>query len=239
MKAIKNLALCALALSVLFSCSNMTSNEKRPSTISSGEVKKASYMLGHNFGQFIQGNKMGALDINQIVKGIKDACKGVEVDQEEFMQVMDEYMKKMSEALKEANIAEAEKFFEKNAKDPDVKTTESGLQYKVIRAGNGVYPTSDDTVEVNYEGTLLDGTVFDSSYERGEPATFGLSQVIKGWSEGMQLIDEGGEICLWLPYDLAYGEYGAGGKIGPFQALKFKVELNKIVKPEVEESEKN
>lgn len=148
---------------------------------------------------------------------------------------MNEYMEKRQNAVKEANAAEAEKFFEQNAKAEGVITTESGLQYKVVRAGNGVKPVADDAnVEVNYEGKLLDGTVFDSSYERGESVSFGLNQVIKGWGEGLKFCEEGGEIELWIPAELAYGDQGAGSTIKPGSALNFKVELIKVTEPEAE-----
>lgn len=238
MKAIKTIAIAALCILALSSCARYTSNEKRPAGVTAQDVNEASYMIGYNFGQFISGNKMGALNLNLIDKGIKDACKGVEIDDEEFMSVMDGYMEKVRTALKDANAAEAEKFFAKNKDAEGVVTTESGLQYKILREGNGAFPTMEDKVEVNYEGSLLDGTVFESSFESGQPVQFGLTQVIKGWGEGLQYINEGGEIMLWIPADIAYGEYGAGAAIGPNQAIKFRVELIKIIKDEESEETK-
>lgn len=241
MKSLKIFALCAMGAVVLSSCSGKTSNEKTPEGITNSEVNQISYMVGFNFGQWIAGNNFGALDCNQIIKGIKAAIAGEEIDEETFYNTMNEYMEKRNNALKAANEAEAAAFFEKNGKEVGVVTTESGLQYKIVRAGNGVKPAAEDQVEVNYEGSLLDGTVFDSSYSKdgeGEnnPVTFGLNQVIAGWGEGIQYCEEGGEIILWIPSQLAYGERGAGGKIGPGSALKFKVELNKIIKAEAEEA---
>ena len=227
MKSIKLFALCAMG-AVLASCSGKTSDEKRPESITADEVNEISYLTGYSFGQYIKGNDMGALSLAQINKGIKDAIAGVEIEEDKFYETMNGYMEKRSAAKLEINKKEAEEFFAKNAKEADIQTTPSGIQYKVVRKGNGKKPGANDTVEVNYEGKLLNGDVFDSSYERGETATFGLNQVIKGWSEGMQYCEEGGEIMLWIPSDLAYGDNGAGPQIGPGAALQFKVELNKI-----------
>lgn len=214
---------------MLASCSiGMTSNEKQPETITKSDVDSLSYMIGYSFGQQIKGSDFGAISYDKIIAGMKDAIKGVEVDQAQFYAVINGFMEKRMASVKEANDAQAAKFFEENAKKDGVVTTASGLQYMIVREGNGVKPIAGSTVEVNYEGTTLDGEVFDSSYARGEAATFPLNQVIAGWTEGIQLVDEGGEIILWIPAALAYGERGAGGMIGPNQALKFRVELIKI-----------
>lgn len=125
---------------------------------------------------------------------------------------------------------EGEKFLAENAKRAEVKTTPSGLQYEVIEATLGQKPSATDKVRVHYEGTLIDGTVFDSSYKRGESITFGLNQVIKGWTEGLQLMSVGSKYKLYIPYDLAYGAQGAGGSIPPYAALIFTVELLGIEK---------
>ena len=209
---------------------NLTSNEPWLAGISAEDVRVVSYLTGFSFGQYIKGNDMGALYIDQIVKGIKDAVAGIEVDEEIFYQKMNEYMEKRQSARLESNKAEADNFFKANAQNYGVVTTSSGLQYKIIRQGNGIKPGPKDTVEVNYEGKLLDGTTFDSSYERGESATFAVDQVIQGWSEGIQHCSEGGKIQLWIPAELAYGDEGAGPKIGPGAALIFTVELVKVSK---------
>jgi FKBP-type peptidyl-prolyl cis-trans isomerase len=131
----------------------------------------------------------------------------------------------------EKNINEGKEFLEKNAKEDGVTTTESGLQYKIEKQGTGAYPTADNEVEVHYAGTLIDGREFDSSYKRNQTATFALKGVIKGWTEGLQKINEGGKIKLFIPYDLAYGERPPQGSIiEPFSTLIFEVELIKITK---------
>lgn len=232
----KVFAICAVVALVVCSCK--TGGDKQPASISSSDIKNASYMLGYNFGQVIKYNNFGELDLCQIDKGIKDALKDVEVSPDSLNSVLNAFLESRMNAVAEANKAEGAKFLEKNATEDGVVTTESGLQYKIVRDGNGVKPTSiRDQVEVNYEGTTLDGEVFDSSYEREEPVKFALNQVIKGWGEGLLNIDEGGEIILWIPSDLAYGDRGAGEKIKPGSTLKFKVELIKVTPAEpVEEA---
>ena len=200
------------------------------------EVDSVSYMLGYNLGRSISYSNMGSLNISKIVEGIKAAGKGVEISQEEFYGVVNGFMEKRMKLVGEENLAKAEKFFASNASADGVQTTESGLQYKIVREGEVKASSEKDTVEVNYEGTTLDGEVFDSSYERGESVTFPLNRVIPGWTEGMQLVGEGGEITLWIPANLAYGERAQGDKIGPNEALKFKVEVIKV-HPFIEKTE--
>lgn len=200
------------------------------------EVDSVSYMLGYNLGRSISYSNMGSLNISKIVEGIKAAGKGVEISQEEFYGVVNGFMEKRMKLVGEENLAKAEKFFASNASADGVQTTESGLQYKIEREGGVKAASEKDTVEVNYEGTTLDGEVFDSSYERGESVTFPLNRVIPGWTEGMQLVGEGGEITLWIPANLAYGERAQGDKIGPNEALKFKVEVIKV-HPFIEKTE--
>jgi FKBP-type peptidyl-prolyl cis-trans isomerase FkpA/FKBP-type peptidyl-prolyl cis-trans isomerase FklB len=148
-------------------------------------------------------------------------------DAQAFMQA---YFTAIQEREAEKAKGEGEKFLEENKAKAGVITTESGLQYQVITEGTGVKPTESDRVKVHYTGTLIDGTVFDSSVERGEPATFGVNQVIKGWTEGLQIMPVGSKYIFWIPSELAYGERGAGQDIKPNSVLKFEVELLEIVK---------
>lgn len=148
-----------------------------------------------------------------------------ELNYDEFKQGIDFVMKASARAKEEG-----EKFLAENAKRPEVKTTASGLQYEVIEATLGQKPSATDKVRVHYEGTLIDGTVFDSSYKRGESISFPLNGVIKGWTEGLQLMSVGSKYKLYIPYDLAYGAQGAGGSIPPYAALIFTVELLGIEK---------
>lgn len=183
---------------------------------------------GINMGWFFKGFNDGVAVENE--EDIENSLL-VTLDemQTELMGVQREMIEK-AELKAEQKRAEAKErsaaWLAEVEKEKGVQKTESGLLYRVERKGNGEFPTADtDRVTVHYEGTLSNGEVFDSSYERGETITFGLNQVIKGWTEGLKLIDKGGEITLWIPSNLAYGEYGAGGSIGPNEALKFKVEL--------------
>ncbi|MDA3819726.1 MAG: FKBP-type peptidyl-prolyl cis-trans isomerase, partial [Candidatus Delongbacteria bacterium] len=144
-------------------------------------------------------------------------------------QLIQKFMSQASETENEPKIEEGEKFLEANAKREEIKVTESGLQYEVLREGDGEKPGPNSKVKVHYEGTLLDGTVFDSSYERGEPIEFPVNGVIKGWQEGLQLMKTGAKYKFYIPYDLAYGERGARGAIGPYETLIFEVELLDIV----------
>ena len=225
--------LCASVAMMFSSCDKKTSAGSQPAGISKSDIDSVSYMIGYSTGMQIKQNNMGPLSANNIIKGIQDACKGVEVDYATFQNVLNGFMDKRMESIAADNKNRSEKMLADNAKKEGVVTTESGLQYKIIREGEGVKPTSRDTVEVDYEGTNLDGKVFDSSYDRGQTATFPLDGVIAGWTEGLQYVGEGGEIMLYIPAELAYGDRGAGGDIHPNEALTFKVEL-KSVKPYVE-----
>ena len=229
-------AVCALGAVMFASCSAQTSSEKQPEGMTKAEVDSVSYMLGYNLGRSIAYSNMGSLSISKIVEGIKAAGEGVEISQEEFYGVVNGFMEKRMKLVGEANLAKAEKFFAENGSKEGVQATESGLQYRIEREGGQKAASEKDTVEVNYEGTTLDGEVFDSSYERGEAVTFPLNRVIPGWTEGMQLVGQGGEITLWIPANLAYGERAQGDKIGPNEALKFKVEVIKV-HPFIEKTE--
>ena len=234
MKKILSIAvICACSALLLMSCDKKTAAGSQPSIVSKADIDSVSYMIGYSFGMQLKQNDFGPLSTNGIIKGIQDANKGVEIDYMQFQQIVNGFLQKRSEAVSEEMTKRSAEMLEANGKKDGVVTLESGLQYKIIREGEGVKPTSRDTVEVHYEGTNLDGTVFDSSYERDQTATFPLDGVIAGWTEGLQYVGEGGEIMLYIPAELAYGERGAGGDIRPNEALTFKVEL-KSVKPYVE-----
>lgn len=195
-----------------------------------------SYALGTQFGQDLKTNEVD-IDINSFTQGIKDALfggKSLLTDEEIQIAIQNLNMELQQKAqarqaeMGKANQDEGDKFLAENAKREGVKTTPSGLQYKIIEQGTGISPKENDTVVVHYKGTFLNGKVFDSSMDRGEPVEFPLNQVIKGWTEGLQLLKEGGKATLFIPSNLAYGTQGAGGVIGPNQTLIFEVNLIKV-----------
>ncbi|WP_033149155.1 FKBP-type peptidyl-prolyl cis-trans isomerase [Prevotella sp. P6B1] len=201
-------------------------------------MDKLSYALGLGIGQ--QLSQMGAENISaeDFAQAINDVLKGNElkVSHREAQTIVQEYFQKQEQKLQaeraekgKAHKEAGEKFLAENSKKDGVITLPSGLQYQVLKEGNGKKPSAKDTVQCHYEGTLIDGTVFDSSYQRGEPATFPLQQVIAGWTEGVQLMQEGAKYRFFIPYRLAYGEGGAGASIPPFAALIFDVELIQVV----------
>ena len=201
-------------------------------------MDKVSYALGLGIGQ--QLAQMGATDLNvdDFAQSIKDVLAGNElkVSHREAQHIVQEYFAKKEEVLNaeraekgKAAKAEGERYLAENAKKDGVITLPSGLQYQVLREGNGKKPSAKDSVKCHYEGFLIDGTVFDSSVQRGEPATFGLQQVIAGWTEGLQLMQEGAKYRFFIPYRLAYGEGGAGASIPPYAALIFDVELIQVI----------
>lgn len=201
-------------------------------------MDKVSYALGLGIGR--QLSQMGAdnLDIDDFAKAIKDilAGKKPEIDDAEVQTLVKDFFEKQ-EAKQRAAAAEkfketkekGEAYLAENAKKEGVVTLPSGLQYQVIKEGNGRRPKATDKVKCHYEGMLVDGTLFDSSIQRGEPATFPLNGVIKGWTEGLQLMQEGAKYRFFIPYHLGYGENGAGASIPPFAALVFDVELIEVV----------
>lgn len=197
-------------------------------------MDQLSYALGLGIGhQLLQMNAEG-LNIDDFAQAIKDVMTGGELKMKEAeaQQMVQQFFAEQEALQQAANAekgkaakAEGEQFLVGNAKKEGVKTTASGLQYQVLRDGNGKQPKATDQVECHYEGTLIDGTKFDSSYDRGQTATFPLNQVIAGWTEGLQLMHEGAKYRFFIPYQLAYGERGAGASIPPYAALIFDVEL--------------
>ena len=194
------------------------------------EMDSLSYSLGVLLGQNLQSQGFEKIDEPSLTKGIHDMLAGNEpqVSMEEANTIIQQYMEKKQAAQYEGNIAEGKAFLETNAQREEVKVTPSGLQYEVLTEGTGAKPGATDKVTVHYHGMLIDGTVFDSSVDRGQPATFGVNQVIKGWTEALQMMPEGSKWKLYIPSDLAYGPRGAGPKIGPYATLIFEVELLKV-----------
>lgn len=201
-------------------------------------MDKLSYALGIGIGR--QLSQMGAdsLNIDDFAQAIKDIIGGqpLQVSDSEAQQLVNSFFQQQ-EAKQRAAAAEkgkaakeaGEKFLAENAKKDGIITLASGLQYQVLKEGNGKRPKATDRVKCHYEGTLIDGTMFDSSIQRGEPAVFGLNQVIAGWTEGVQLMQEGAKYRFFIPYNLGYGEHGAGASIPPFAALVFDVELIEVI----------
>ena len=193
-------------------------------------MDKVSYALGMSIANNIMASGVNGLNVEEFVKAITTYMAGEEpaMTPAEAQQVLNDYFTKLQEEQTAALKAEGEAFLAQNAKNEGVVTLPSGLQYKVLKSGNGATPKASDSVECHYEGRLISGTVFDSSYQRGETATFGVTQVIAGWVEALQLMKEGDKWQLYIPYNLAYGERGAGAQIPPFATLIFDVELVKV-----------
>ena len=190
-------------------------------------MDKISYAIGLSMGQNLMGSGVTSLEYADLAAGIKDVLEKnqPQISYQEAQQVLGKFFSELEAKIAGEAKAAGEAFLAENAKREGVKVTESGLQYEVLEATIGQKPKATDKVRVHYEGTLIDGTVFDSSYKRGESITFGLNQVIKGWTEGLQLMSIGSKYKLYLPYQLAYGERGAGANIPPYTALIFTVEL--------------
>ena len=201
-------------------------------------MDKLSYALGIGIGSQLAGMGAKGLDIDDFTQAVKDVISGtpLKVNNAEAQSLVQTFFKEQEDkqraaAAEAGKVAKAagESFLAENAKKEGVVVLPSGLQYQVLKEGNGKKPSATDQVKCHYEGTLIDGTIFDSSYQRNEPATFGLNQVIAGWTEGVQLMSEGAKYRFFIPYNLAYGERGAGAQIPPFAALVFDVELLKVL----------
>ncbi|MBM6992244.1 MAG: FKBP-type peptidyl-prolyl cis-trans isomerase [Prevotella sp.] len=192
-------------------------------------MDKVSYALGMSIGHQLQQMNATELNVDDFAQAVKDvfAGKAALSDAEAQTAVQTFFEQKAEEQAKDAKSKGAD-FLAENGKKEGVVTLPSGLQYQVLKEGNGKKPSATDQVECHYEGTLINGQVFDSSYQRGETATFGLNQVIAGWTEGLQLMQEGAKYRFFIPYTLGYGERGAGQSIPPFATLIFDVELIKV-----------
>lgn len=232
---IKSMAAVLALIALIAGCDKSVESEGAQTTPMTTQDQKLSYIFGQNIGTQLKSETID-IDVAILADGIRDALAEAEpkLAEAEVMEVLQAFQEaKMAEQQKtfdsqsEKNRQEGEAFLADNATKEGVVTLDSGLQYEVISAGEGASPGPEDTVEVHYRGTLLDGTEFDSSYKRGVPATFGVNQVIPGWTEALQLMKEGAKWVLYIPPSLAYGPGGTGGPIGPEQTLKFEVELLK------------
>ena len=195
-------------------------------------MDKLSYAWGLAMGRQLQGMGMKELGIDDFKDGVKSVFDGSEpaMSVEEAQKMIQDYLSDLQTKAEETAKAAGKQFLEENKKNADVRETASGLQYVVEKEGEGTSPAATDEVTVHYTGRLLDGTVFDSSVNRGEPATFPLNRVIPGWSEGVQLMKEGAKYTFFIPSDLAYGPQGIPGAIPPHSTLVFEVELIKVIK---------
>ncbi len=196
--------------------------------------QKASYGVGRNMGTQLTSQSFEGIDINAVAEGLKDAFNQVDspvsqADMEAAFKHVTEIMRAEQAKLSKNAIEEGKLFLTQNSEKEGVTVTETGLQYEILTEGSGDKPATTSTVKTHYHGTLIDGTVFDSSYERGQPAEFAVNGVIKGWTEALQLMTIGSKWRLVVPYELAYGEQGAGAAIAPFSTLIFDVELLEIV----------
>ena len=200
--------------------------------------KQVSYMVGMDIAKSLDQIK-DDIDVDTLAMGLADsfAKKGIKLTDEQATQIRSTFTQQLQQraVAKQAeegkkNLAEGEAFLAANKGKPEVRTTESGLQYQILRAGSGPKPGPTDTVKVNYKGTFIDGKTFDSSYDRGQPVDFALNQVVPGWGEGVALMPVGSKFKFWLPSSIAYGEQGQQPTIGPNAALVFEVELIEIVK---------
>ena len=224
---LKVLLLPALLLS-LTACDQLQGNKSDTAEPAKPESEEDlfSYGLGMIIGERVL-KQYGDVDYDLLLSGMKAQHQGqaTEITIEQAAQALNKHMEQQFAAQAEENKARGEAYLAENAKKEGVQVTESGLQYSVITEGDGAKPQETDQVTVHYRGTLIDGTEFDSSYARGEPATFGLNQVIPGWTEGVQLMNVGSKYQFVIPQSLGYGERGAGGAIGPYETLIFEVEL--------------
>jgi FKBP-type peptidyl-prolyl cis-trans isomerase FklB len=218
-----------VVLGILFFVSQVYAEEK---LVLKNQKDKMSYIIGMDIGNNLKKQSID-VDPNILTKGVKDALAGGKplLTEQEISETMAAFQKEMmakQEQVAKKNKAEGDAFLSENKKKEGVKTLPSGLQYKVIKAGTGKKPKSTDTVTTHYRGTLINGTEFDSSYKRGQTVSFPVSGVVPGWTEALQLMEEGAKWQLFIPSNLAYGEKGAGGLIGPNATLIFEIELISI-----------
>ncbi|MCQ2166169.1 MAG: FKBP-type peptidyl-prolyl cis-trans isomerase [Bacteroidales bacterium] len=251
MKTIKILAISALAIALAASCKNAPKVDAPLPT--GAEIDSVSYLIGVNFGYFIKANnfadKLGDLNFSQLKKGMSDfiAAEGqmgseefnanFKINPDKMNEIFNNFITKRNQYIAAVNLKEGQDFLEKLYNKGGIEKTESGLLYEIIEDGDEVKAGPADTVWCHYTGTLIDGTKFDGTEPDSEPARFTLDRVIKGWTEGMQLVGQGGKIKLYIPAELAYGERPMGNTIKPNSTLIFDVEITKVGKKPVEETE--
>lgn len=194
-------------------------------------MDKLSYALGLSMGNNFKSSGIAALSVDDFARGVQAVYENAkpEMTYDEAKQIVNDYFTRLQQEVEERNLRAGEAFLAENKKRAGVVTLPSGLQYEVLTEGKGRRPSATDRVQCHYHGTLIDGTMFDSSVQRGTPAVFGVNQVIPGWVEALQLMPEGSRWKLYIPSELAYGKRGAGGSIAPNSALVFEVELIKII----------
>ena len=226
------------AVMALSSCAGTYQKGDRMPETTTAQIDTISYALGMYYGKMVTSSPFGELNLNQMKKGFKDVLNEEEtmLEEQDIVMLIQSYLRDRMAYESERSLEEGEKFLAANKEKEGVVETESGLQYKIEVEGAGISPEETDTVEVNYEGRLIDGTVFDSSYDRGESVKFPLNRVIKGWTEGLTYAKEGGKIQLYIPAELGYGQRGSGPIPGN-STLIFDIELVKVYKAAPKETE--
>lgn len=226
------------AVMALSSCAGTYQKGDRMPETTTAQIDTISYALGMYYGKMVTSSPFGELNLNQMKKGFKDVLNEEEtmLEEQDIVMLIQSYLRDRMAYESERSLEEGEKFLAANKEKEGVVETESGLQYKIEVEGAGISPEETDTVEVNYEGRLIDGTVFDSSYDRGESVKFPLNRVVKGWTEGLTYAKEGGKIQLYIPAELGYGQRGTGPIPGN-STLIFDIELVKVYKAVPKETE--
>jgi FKBP-type peptidyl-prolyl cis-trans isomerase FklB len=220
--------IATIVLTVSVTAISCTSQVATKETTLNTELDSVSYALGINIGSSIK-TQFVDIDLDVLAAAIKDAYDGNEkMTNEACLPILQSYVQEAQGKIAGAKLAEGEAFLAENAKREGIQVTESGLQYEILKTGNGPIPTREDRVMVHYHGTLTDGTVFDSSVDRGQPSTFGVTEVISGWTEALQLMPVGSKWKVYLPSNLAYGPSGRGQIIEPNSVLVFELELLEI-----------
>jgi len=230
MRKLSLLLTLALLLAVAMPCKSQKKVKENKIELKTLE-DSAAYAIGMQFGQALAQGNLTNLNLDLVKQGLEDEIKGQSaLSANQYQETLEAFFTQKQKEENKEKLEEGEKFLAENAKRKEVKTTASGLQYEVLTEGKGDKPAATNTVKVHYKGTTIAGKVFDSSYDRGTPAEFPLNRVIAGWTEGLQLMSVGSKYKFYIPYNLAYGERGAGQDIKPFETLIFEVELLEIKK---------